>query len=215
MNDKPKTKWRWLLLRWGLIGLAVLVTSAAILVTEENWRGKRDWENYKRAAEARGERFDLDSVIPPSVPDDKNFYSAPIVADALKWHRNQHTDAAEANDANAANRMNFSIYRGDSKLWPASDGNWQKSTLTDLKQWQSYFRIFAATSEGKTNSFPVAAQPQTPAADILLALSVFDPAIEELRQASQRPYERMPIDYQSGFNSVGELLPWLANLKRF
>ena len=55
MNDKPKSKLRWRLLRWGLIGLAVLVTLAAILITEENWRGKHDWEAYKRAAEARGE----------------------------------------------------------------------------------------------------------------------------------------------------------------
>ena len=65
MNDQPKTKLRWRLLRWGLIGLAGLVTLAAILITEENWRGKRAWENYRRAAEARGERFDLASLVPP------------------------------------------------------------------------------------------------------------------------------------------------------
>ena len=45
MKEKPKSKWYWWLLRWGLIGLAMLATLAAILVTEENWRGKRDWEN--------------------------------------------------------------------------------------------------------------------------------------------------------------------------
>ncbi|HEX4350305.1 MAG TPA: hypothetical protein VH251_07950, partial [Verrucomicrobiae bacterium] len=84
MNDKPKSKWYWRLLRRGLIGLAVLVTLVAVLVTEENWRGKRDWEVYKREAEARGDRLDVASVIPPAVPDDQNFFCAPIVASAFE-----------------------------------------------------------------------------------------------------------------------------------
>src|ERR1035438_388923 len=101
MNDKPKTKWRWRLLRWGLIGLAVLVTLAAVLITEENWRGKRAWENYRRDAETRGERLDLAFVVPPEVPDDQNFLAAPIVAEALKSDRD---------GAHGVNRMNFNIY---------------------------------------------------------------------------------------------------------
>jgi hypothetical protein len=214
MNDKSKAKWRWRLLRWGLIGLVGISTLAAILVTEENWRGKHDWENFQREAAARGERFDLASVVPPTVPDDQNFYSAPIVAGAMDWNHRQQTDEPGPPGADAANRMNFNIYRGDSKNWPERGGNWQKGTLTDLKQWQRYFRDFAGTPEGKTNGFPVAPQPQTPAADILLALSGFDPAIEELREASQRPYVRMPWDYESGFDGVGDILPWLANVKR-
>ncbi len=83
-----------------------------------------------------------------------------------------------------------------------------------MKQWQSYYRNFAETSEGKTNGFPVTAQPQTPAADILLALSGFNPALEELRQASLRPHARIPLNYENGFETAGELLPWLANTKR-
>ena len=49
--------------------------------------------------------------------------------------------------------------------------------ISDLKAWQNYYRALAAT----TNEFPVAPQPQSPAADVLLALSKYDPAIEELR----------------------------------
>jgi hypothetical protein len=213
MNDKPKSKLRWRLLRWGLIGLAVLVTLAAILVTEENWRGKRAWENFKREAEVRGERFDLASVVPPPVPDEQNFYSAPIVADALKWSQ-ENSDKQPQSDNQVTNRMNFNIYRGDSKFCPTNGGNWQKGKLTDLKQWQSYFRNFADTPDGKTNGFPVAAQPQTPAADILLALSGFDPAVKELREALQRPYARLPLKYEDGFDVVGEFMPYLANVKR-
>jgi hypothetical protein len=213
MNDKPKSKLRWRLLRWGLIGLAVVSTLAAILVTEENWRGKRAWENYKREAEARGERFDLASLVPP-VPDDQNFFCAPIVATALNALQNQNTDSMEPRGTNSVNRMDFSIYRGDSENQPKHGGNWQKGELTDLKQWQIYFRKFAETPEGKTNGFPVAAQSQTPAADILLALSGFNPALEELRQAVLRPYARIPLNYENGFEAASGLFPWLANMKR-
>ena len=214
MNDKPKTKWCWRLLRWGLIALAVLATLVAVLVTEEDWRGKRDWENVKRAAEASGERFDLTSMVPPPVPDDQNFFCAPIVASTLLWQENQNIDASEAHAADAIHQLIFEIYRGNSDNWPNDDGNWQKGRFTDLKQWQHYFRNYAKSLEGNTNDFPIANQPQTPAKDVLLALGIFDPATEELRKASRRPYARLPLDYDNGFDEVGKLLPYLTNMKR-
>ncbi len=204
MNEKPKSKWYWRVLRWGLIGLTVLVTLAAVLVTEENWRGKHDWEAYKREAEARGDRLDVASVIPPTVPDDQNFFCAPIVAEALESEHN----------TNVVNRLMFDIWRDGIAAHINQRGSWQKAELTDLKQWQTAFRNFSATPEGKTNGFPVAAQPQTPAADVLLALSVFDPALGELRQASERPYARIPLNYENDFEAASELLPWLATIKR-
>ena len=65
------------------------------------------------------------------------------------------------------------------------------------------FPKFNQTPEGKTNGFPVPAQPQSPAADVLLALSIFNPALEELRQASLRPQARMPLNYEKGFEEAG------------
>jgi tetratricopeptide (TPR) repeat protein len=62
--------------------------------------------------------------------------------------------------------------------------------------------------------FPVTPQTQTPAADVLFALSKFDSAVEELREASQRPYASVPLNYEDGFDSVSSLLPVLAELKR-
>jgi hypothetical protein len=52
-----------------------------------------------------------------------------------------------------------------------------------------------------TNEFPIAAQPQSPAADVLLALSKYDSTIEELRQASRLPHSRFPLNYD-------EQMPW-------
>ena len=213
MNDQPKSKLRWRLLRWGMIGLAVLVTLAAILVTEENWRCKRAWENYRRAAEARGERFEVAALVPP-VPDDQNFFYAPIVAETLKLARAENTDGVSLHGVNFASRLNFNIYRGEMAYWITNGGNWQKGRLFDLKEWQRAFSKFSETPEGKTNGFPIAAQPQTPAADVLLALSIFNPALEELRQASLRPHARIPLNYENDFEAAGELLPWLAKMKQ-
>ncbi|HVU07676.1 MAG TPA: hypothetical protein VHG89_03940 [Verrucomicrobiae bacterium] len=76
-EEKPKTKsgWRWL--RRILIALAVLATLIAIFYTEEDWRGKRAWENCKRELEAKGEVLDWNKFIPPPVLDESNFFAAP------------------------------------------------------------------------------------------------------------------------------------------
>jgi hypothetical protein len=206
MNDKPKPKLRWRLLRWGLIGLAVLVTLAAVLVTEENWRGRHAWETYTHAAEARGERFEWAAFAPAIVPDDQNFFCAPIVAETLQSERSGRYDV---------NRVNFNIYRGEMANWITNGGSWQKGRIMDLKEWQRAFRNYSETPEGKTNGFPITPQPQTPAADILLALSIFNPAVEELRQASLRPAARLPLNYDNGFEDVGTLMPGLATEKRW
>ena len=215
MSEQPKNKKGWRILRWGLIGLAVLITLAALLVTEENWRGKRDWDNFKRAAEARGERFEWTAFAPTNVPDDQNFFRAPIVAEEVKAGQQEYANGSASRGANPASRMNFNIYRGDSELWPTNGGNWQKGKLTDLKEWQHYFRTYAETPAGQTNGFPVAAQEGMPAADVLLALSIYNPALEELRQASLRPLARLPLNYDNGFEDAGTLMPGLATEKRW
>ena len=76
----------------------------------------------------------------------------------------------------------------------------QKATKINLHDWQQYYRAPVKTNwyEGATNEFPVAANPQMPAADVLLALSKYDSALEELRAAAnQRPLSRFPLNYES------------------
>ena len=64
-----------------------------------------------------------------------------------------------------------------------------------------------------TNEFPISEQPQTPAADVLLALSRYKPVLVELAQALQRPQARFPLDYTA--KDPQEIpYPHLADLKR-
>jgi hypothetical protein len=75
----------WLFIRWAcnrrnlgrlLVGSAILATLAAIFYLEEDWRGKRAWEQCKAELEAQGVVMDWDKYLPPSVPDDQNFFMA-------------------------------------------------------------------------------------------------------------------------------------------
>lgn len=71
---------RWMFASWRncrrtLLGLAIFATLIAIAYTEENWRGKHDWENYKHELEAKGAVLDWEKYIPPPVPDGQNFFT--------------------------------------------------------------------------------------------------------------------------------------------
>jgi len=201
MNGTPKTKSGWRIVRRILIGVAIFATLIAVFYAEEDWRGKRALENYKHEWEAKGEKFDWQAFVPPSVPDDQNFFTAPIFT----------------NMANGKIVMN--PYHSDgSPDWHAEKdqtgylGGEGRTIMIDLKAFQASYRN--PTNASLAKEFPIAPQPQTPAADVLFALSKFDLAVEELRQASQRPYADIPLNYEDGFNSVSSLLPILAELKR-
>jgi len=185
--------WRWL--RRALIGVIGLATLTGLLVTEENWRGKHDWEIYRHEQEAKGESFDWQAFAPPTVPDDKNFLAAPVFTNLL-------------NDKTALNPFPKS-----SKQFLYGFGNWQKAVLTDLKPWQTAYRQLRTDDNGV--AFPLSPQPQAPADDVLFALNQFDPQVAGLRQASLRPYAFIPCHFEDGFGEVAQaLLPNLAVTKR-
>jgi hypothetical protein len=56
---------------------AGLIALIAVIYIEEDWRGNRAWENYKRSLAAKGEVLDWNAYIPSPVPDDQNVFKAP------------------------------------------------------------------------------------------------------------------------------------------
>jgi len=197
----------WRTLRRGLVALACVATLVALFYAVEDWRGKRAWEKFKRECEAKGFSFDRASVIPPPVPADQNFALTPIVASSYAQHLDENARKLHPWNTNVVNRLRMPrVLSGDKE--PDGIGNWQKSIPSNLKPWQQYYRALAE----KTNAFPVPAQPQTPAADVMLALSKYDPAIEELRQASRLPYSRFPLEYDKE-NPAALSMSHLATLK--
>jgi hypothetical protein len=194
-----------------LFGLACFITLIALFYAEEDWRGKHDWEKFKREWEAKGEHFDFASVVPPSVPDDQNFALTPIVFTSYgsMLTRDGKMIPYEKRDTNFVNRMQMEVDDNDYQDWPTNGGNWQLAKLADLKERQNYYRALAT----KTNLFAVPPPPQTPAQDVLLALSKYDSTIEELREASKLPYSRFPLEWDKD-DPAAILFPHLAALKR-
>ena len=206
----------WLLQRRFYV-MACLVALVALFYAEENWRGKRDWDTYRREWEAKGERFDMAGVTPPPVPDDQNFALTPIVYSTYANFLDKNGHRIQPVSTNVVDRLAMSLYRegdyGDTNL---QFGSWQKAELKNLKPWQDYYRNpkadAAKRNQAGTNEFPVSPQPQTPAADVLLALSKYDSTLEELREAAKRPYSRFPLEYRSD-EPFAILLPHLAKMK--
>jgi hypothetical protein len=64
-----------------LMGLAAFVTLIALVYAEENWRGNRACEQFKRRMAAIGEVCDFAAFIPPPVPDEQNIYKAPKISE--------------------------------------------------------------------------------------------------------------------------------------
>jgi hypothetical protein len=256
MNEPSKSIWTreffpqlspWRLLRWlfswwtirrGLFGVACLATLTALFYGEENWRGKRAWEKYRRQSEAKGERLELAAVVPPPVPDAQNFALAQPFVDSFHWYWDPKKRAAMQGNTNFVDPLDISIWPargtgGEADLW-----TWAKGIAADLAAWQTYYRTGQAPGETKKakvlrkrpgasaaarlstteGSQPAevplatarAASGRAAAADVLLMLSKYDDVIEEIRRASPRPEARFPLDYEDG---PFTLLPHLSKLK--
>jgi len=186
--------------------LALLIFFAVLVM---NMSDKGGLIRYERQWEAKGEHFDFASFIPKPVPDDQNFALTPIVASCYESLLDKNGHRVVPFNTNVINRLAMEIYGEESLAhYPTNSGNRAKGLKTDLKEWQLYYRTLAT----KTNEFPVAPQEQSPAADVLLALSKYDSTIDELRLAATLPYSRFPLNYDSKL-PADILLPHLAAMK--
>lgn len=197
--------------RWAVSGLLIfggLLLLVAFIYAEEDIRGRVEWGRFKSKWEAKGEKFRYSAVAPPAVADEDNFAMAPVVASCYlhvldaKGHL-----VMGRNNEGRDNRLSMPLdINGQG---PSLGGNWQKGTFSNLEPWQRYYRNLSA----RTNLFPVLRDPQTPAADVLLALSIYDSNIDDLRKAAELPESRFPLPYDTD-EPYSILLPHLAAIKR-
>jgi hypothetical protein len=190
--------------------LGCLLTLVALVYAVENWRGRRAWQNFKLEREARGDRLNLANLLPPPVIEERNFFNTPLWND-LRFVRTN--DRVLWSDTNWGNHIVFTAFGPGNGNAP-STGNWAKSHRVNLAAWQAFYRgtnnLFPSSSGALTNFFPVAREPQTPAADVLLALSKFNENRQVLIASANRPQARFWINYDDG---PGMMLPHLSRLK--
>ncbi len=109
---------------WVSIGIFILL---AALVEQSLKRAERSgWENWKAKWEAKGEKFDIASVIPPKVPDHKNFAKSQFFAPLF----DHDADSPKFNEA----RDRFDIKTASSLRYA-----WRKGKHRDFVVWESAF----------------------------------------------------------------------------
>ncbi len=130
----------WRILKRAILAAAVLALLILAFYTEENWRGHHAWETYKRDWEAKGEKFDFASFIPPPVPDDQNFALTPIVASCYSDRFDKNGHLLNPIHTNVVNRLKISIYHYHEYANYVTNSDWERGQITDLKAWSAYYR---------------------------------------------------------------------------
>jgi hypothetical protein len=210
-NPKPSFFKR--LMRRILFAAVALLTLAALLLAEENWRGAWAWRSYKRAMEAKGERFDASRLIPPEVPDDENFAMTPLFAPIFTLPQGDprqpvtSTNNSQFGLANGATNVDLERLLVHPYDRPPHPLGWDYGMAADLS-------ACAAAMQG-TNERPVVvggqrhpipsakAAPEPPLIEPVQAASIIldkmkpsDPTLAELYTAAARPYCRFNIHYE-------------------
>ncbi len=225
--------------RRGVVAI-VAVVAVPVLVglfyVEENIRGERAWNKYRRQQEARGERLDPAALVPPPVPDDQNFAATPYLAplfDYLPGTQQPRDPIAADRTKSLSPRYEAAANRVAGRRGAVSN-SWILAEI-DLPAWYTaftndttYMRDFSdsgrvpAAGPGEASGAvspsipPLAANVPTvaeAAAGVLAALGEAEPVLEELRAASRRPYSRFNLRYDND-DPATIVLPHYAAIKR-
>ncbi len=206
MNSPIKSK----AARWAarlFFVLVCLVTLFVLFHVEENWRGERDWNAYKQQMEAKGEKLDMASHIPPRVPDDQNFAMTPFFAPLFDFE----PGTQKQRDTNAVRRIQDFASALPNAPKPYS---WAMGKRADLAQRLAAFQKPTDTPAKSTTTQAAVETTQTKAATAILEkMGEYNPILDELRAASRRPHCRFNINYDVE-NPVTILLPHLTVVRR-
>jgi hypothetical protein len=108
---------RWLfsrrIIRRALVGFAGLVTLIAAFYALTDWRGKQGWEQCKREMAAKGEVWDWSAYAPTPVPDDRNIFKAPRMAE---WFGDSRSIAEQPLEQRITNSFARQFYNTNSTV---------------------------------------------------------------------------------------------------
>jgi hypothetical protein len=188
---------RWLfsvrILKRLFISFFTIVALITIAWQVENWRGRTKWETWKAKWEAKGEKFDLASVVSPEVPDDQNF------AKSVLFEPLFDVDSSGKPSDQAA----FDVAKDRFKL--------ERSPRNSFGWRHGYRRDFAAWEEALLGRDSSPAKGATPVDTVLATLEPYAADMATLANDVRRPHSRFDIRYENTFTA---LLPHLMVLKQ-
>jgi hypothetical protein len=186
-----------------IIVVVWIVALVALLFGEENLRGRHAWNQYRKAAEARGNSLDFATYVPKPVLDDQNFAATPLLQSFVQ----QSQSSILTNDF-------YAQIDNHIKSPPSKSGQRQ---FKDLVAWQKAAKALQNGPLGKEQKFgpdDTSLAARAAAAPVILeGMKSFEPNFAELRAASTREFSRYPLKYDFQDPS-GILLPHLAKIKQ-
>jgi hypothetical protein len=90
---------------------------------EEDVRGRIAWKHYKQEREAKGDSFELKSIVPAPVPDEENFAALPMFKELFQ-----------------KSPINLQLYSIILPRRPKLPGNWHIGKVEDLAEWRKSFK---------------------------------------------------------------------------
>ncbi|HZM03735.1 MAG TPA: hypothetical protein VFC44_12050 [Candidatus Saccharimonadales bacterium] len=170
--------------------IGVVVALIGIFYAEEDWRGRRDWNRYRKTKEAQGEPLDFQSYIPRPVPEDQNFAETEIAQSLLQpdWNAGRsllpddlYAHASGNVYPRKISRLNTSRHFTDLVAWQMASVALQSGPLTSKQ-------IF------ETDKMDLAAREMAAPA-VLEGMKPDQKAFAALRLASQKPHSRFNVRY--------------------
>jgi len=158
----------------------------------ENWRGRKKWETWKTEWEAKGEQFDMASVVPPEVPDDQNFAKSVLFEPLFDRDAEGNPRDQAAHDA-AKNR--FALQSA-----PRNTLGWRHGLRRDFTAWET-----ALLKQGDPPT-----KGAKPVDTVLAALEPYAADMATLSNDVRRPHSRFDIRYEDTFAA---LLPHLQVMR--
>jgi hypothetical protein len=191
-----------------LVGLGILVVLVIIFYAEEDWRGRRDWNQYRQALETRGEHTDFRAYIPKPVPDEQNFAATPVMRSFLQPNYFLPTNDLFAQVDDYVYATNIASARGhrhflDLVAWQmAAVANQTGELKRELDASQRSGGFGRTHKQSKPTPRPNFATDKTDLASraaaaptILEGMEPDEAEFTELRLAGERPYSRFPLRY--------------------
>lgn len=157
---------------YSAVASVLFVITVGVVWLVENRRGERAWDAYRLAAQSRGAKLDFADFIPPPLPDSENFAAIPLFAEIFQRGPGFNPFELPAGSLTSSGKP--------------------KAAPLDLTDWRDRFL--------DTKLLPVASDD--PARDVWQALQHYEPALQQLREASSRPHCRYPVAWEKGLNAT-------------
>jgi hypothetical protein len=189
-NAENEDAWKWLLNGW-TVGFVILVLLVVVFYIEEDWRGAEAWMDAEADIAAHGESLDPHKLIPPAIPDAKNFAALPIfkLEPDGGFHAGVYRANALENDLNIVeSRFPFSEKDGEQPDKLPFLGDWQRDEKVDLPAVKKRLADLCRRLES--------AVPVSPQATPAEMFDILCPVLDDLRaETGTYPDCQFKIDY--------------------